>query len=1154
MSINLRQYQLEAIESMFGSEDGSKEGLYDKYRYAAVFLPTGGGKSFVGMEAMNRIMANEDDQNVITNTPMLYLSPNEGIIYQYQLHMAEHMIFEHHISNIDAVTQENLADRVEEILQRFSDTVSINSDEIEEYIEKHTDVDPDRLLRMILKNQLGKQSVKTVEAGVQKAFPNLKFKCYQSMRSKAIKTDELDESLEENDALKTFYVEDIDSDFIIFDEAHRGGAKEWKTRIDKLITSHKNTRFLTITATPDRDEDEQSIMDSIASKTGYSVEDRRNKKYVAKDYKLIQAMQDGKVVTPDVVHFSCTLDQTSEYKEVRKALEEAQERSRQNPRNQKASDTVQMYKAIIDRMHKLMGRPKGMSDEDWEVEQRSIIVKTIKDSGLNEHGKYISFIPKTPATDEDIDLSQRAREHVGNYEERIKSLLGQALGISSEDVYAKGYHSSAYTAKENQDTLQEFVGFETDRGPAKVIITCQKLNEGVHVDSTEGLFMFEEIAGENRKTLKDDPKIRFLQQIGRCITSIDEEHPERTVVPKIFDFAHNFMRQSPMLLTENGEQYFNIPKEQREFLNLYKIFKSRPTKMSVRIPKGMDYDEAVKRDERVLIFTSKIKGKEVVMESPSSQPEPLVLKRDISKAVSDPIIAKEVSKEKITPLDVSRINAKNRYGYLTKILDVLNQNGIDTQNLDENINLSKEFLEANGIKEDRLSQVLDQLYESGVRKIVDSMDKTPYPIGTEMKYFRNAFFGIGANKATRDIFEKENIDLQKLARIGILHVDLTNIPEELKDKIDSRGFIIPNDKMAEQFYGINIQTGTRYFEGRDEFGCDEAGYDIYGYDKDGFNRDGIHKITGTHYDERFFYKAVEKDPKTGEEVTVWRNAMNKGVTVDRLGYNHDGINPDTGFDRGRIINGIRVHYWHRPNEDGTFSRRGTIRDDNGINFYGFDGQNRIGIPSMGPTQGAVGSKVNYYNFDNQRKSNKTGDYRDFEGRDIERFDERGFNEFGINIDTSYEYGLDAKDVNGNLHPDVKMCQDIVKMLLDKKMTPEQVCSEFNLSAEEIDESLNRALTVYGMSPDLKDDALSSRVTQNKSAIDTLAKLSPSMHKQFVQKTQYKVALVRELESKKVQYRSQGEKGEKKLQELTERINRINSSNIVRQRPDDELEL
>jgi len=312
MSINLRQYKLEAIEAMFGKEDGSVKGLYDKYRYAAVFLPTGGGKSFVGMEAMNRIITHEKDESVISNTPMLYLSPNEGIIYQYQLHIVEHIIFEHYIKDIDEVTTENLVDNVEDVLRKFSISTSINRDEIKEYVEKHSDVEPDRLLRMTLKNQLGKQSVKAVNDGVKRAFPNLKFKCYQSMRSKTIKTDTLDETVEDNEALKTFYVEDIDAEFVILDEAHRGGAKEWKTKIDKLVASHKKTKFLTITATPERDGDEQSIIDSIASKTGYSVEDRRNKRYVAKDYKLIQAMEDGKVVTPDVVYFSCTLDQTKE--------------------------------------------------------------------------------------------------------------------------------------------------------------------------------------------------------------------------------------------------------------------------------------------------------------------------------------------------------------------------------------------------------------------------------------------------------------------------------------------------------------------------------------------------------------------------------------------------------------------------------------------------------------------------------------------------------------------------------------------------------------------------------------------------------------------------------------------------------------------------
>lgn len=176
--IKLRDYQQEAIDNMYELFNEGK-------RSATVLLPTGGGKTYVALDAMAREMKPSDKEGVISETSIFYFAPNDGIVQQTLERISEYMI----------------GDRPE-------------------------------------------YKGLSVEAKVKKAFPNLKVKCYQSMKSR----ENGDKLSKENDE----YLEDVDADFCIFDEAHRGAAETFGKKIKSFVRTHSKAKFLNITATPER--------------------------------------------------------------------------------------------------------------------------------------------------------------------------------------------------------------------------------------------------------------------------------------------------------------------------------------------------------------------------------------------------------------------------------------------------------------------------------------------------------------------------------------------------------------------------------------------------------------------------------------------------------------------------------------------------------------------------------------------------------------------------------------------------------------------------------------------------------------------------------------------------------------------------------------
>lgn len=1139
--MRLRGYQQEAVDKIFG-----KGGLIERGKSSAlVTLPTGGGKSFVGMATMAEIMESANDPEhpeVISNTPMLYLSPTNVIMGQYRIHMSQHMIFERYIEMYmrdNDISIEGIPDIAKDILRKYNPNVEITEDSIQKVIDRNvelyrqkgkeiTDKEALDILRRVLKSQLSKQSERTIEEGVRRAFPALDFKCNDDMRSRE-KGDVID-----NKDGKLFYVEDVDPKLVIIDEAHRAGSNSWRDYLKRLVKGNKDCFYLSITATPERDADDESVIEDIARETGYTQTEIRRNEYIAKSLSLVDAMKQNLISIPEVVHFDFLLDHTKEYQEMKEACETLRAKRKNDMRafakNVRDQRKLQIYEALLANMDLVMGRPVGISDQEWEAMQQKMIRETISNSGLSPNAKGIGFIPRTLAGENSI-------RHVKAWEGIIADYLSGP--DQQETAYVRGYHS-VYSDGDNERTLREFNGGRDDSDERMVIISNQKLDEGVHVDDTEMLFMCDYISAENTRTLKEEAKIRFLQQVGRGIHSIDPEHADEDVRPIIFDMEHNFMRHREYLTDKNGRYLYGLTGAEAKLLELYDIFrqvssdKIKPQSVG-RITRK---NEQTGQDE--IVTKINLGGNKSILITPELP------------SIEDQYFKKQ---------DVKKVNLSvgTRYNNVMSILKVLKEHGIDVKDIGKDEEFDRGFLERRNIPEDEIERILDDLSSKrGIKKIVTNLGSESYKIGSEIDFFRSGFYkGTPMIQKTMLQSKVHKFDYKELVDAGLLYLSPEQYKTEgsdFKEFIDKNGFIKPCTNIPEELWDLNVQSGERLLNGKDVYGLNEDGYDDLGFDRYGFNREGIHRITGQDFDERFFRRKTEIDEETGETREVWENIMNNGKPTDRLGYNHDGIDA-YGFSRFRFIGGsdeqimARSCKHHPQTEDGEFSRIEEECDEAGGNFRGFKikrGRNYNKI--VNKNKGRLGSRVSSRRFYVDGTSDQTGTFRDLIGRDIDGLDERGFNPLWVHVDTSYTYGPDAKDRHGLLEPNLEFTINLLQAFVrGKTMTPEEIAREYKVNVEDIDDMINNGFTTYYMSPDFKSwpkDLSTSRLIQT-GALKQLGALSPKAEKQLQFRFDYKLRYIEVLENRLKELEREGKTQTEEYRETLSKRDSAKQADMLR---------
>lgn len=965
--MKLRSYQeaiAKKIDALFRGIDREER------RFVGVKLPTGGGKSFIFMDQLEKSAKEYNKKfptpkNCISTIPVKYYSPLKGIAIQTQTNVAKYVILEQYIESfkkekqISEIKEENLNEAVEVLSERLFTNAGkkrkqkkLAKDEIKKiYLEKAKENElPEEILKNVLESGL-RIVVDNIDKLVKNEFPNLECICYQKTEDIELDNIVLEEKEEEQEGL------------VVVDEAHRAVAKDWKKIIEEMLKRFRKFKFLAITATPERDADGIDAMEYFADLSQYSIQELREKAYLASDMSLVTALEEGLVIKPKVISFDCKLDDTYEYNEIKTILDKSQnavekDRKKYNEslaKNHSSRPTlaqIKREKTYNDllfnfcQMNKLSGKidfikehflfdnekdkelkkfleePElkknykilqnlkqkidEIDDKDTNVNKmyiqwkeqkvKEIIKSTIKTQGeYLKHGKCICFAPRSTSQSETKGIM-----------EKYKSMMMDYFGLDDEDVMITHSNKSVISKKQDDENLKKFILGKDKNDPMQVMVAMDKFNEGLHVDEVIAEVMARQFI-DNSNNDKEDPRITFLQELGRCIFSIDPDKIEEYNIPVVFDLACNFMR-----FNEKLNDMFKISDNQIKFKELY---------------------------EKSLACISKDNEK-----NKNNKLQNLI---DILQALSE------------NDIDIANITFETKWSDLEKI-----------------------------IGKEKINNVLDDIYIITQQRIDPN-----YSIGKELDVARKAFWHEETinkvtngnkkyyNNATDKFFKTKSFE--ELYRIGFFK-DLENSIDN--NKINNLGFITGNCADLDKFYGFNIITGTEYSKQDKENGIEEQ--NIYG-----FGKDGINVITKTRYNDKFFRFDSEKG--------TWIN-LHTGKDEDLLGYNHDGIrvkNGKLGFD----INGL----WHKSLENGEFSRIETKYDENGFDVHGFDFNGRD-----------VYGNIEIGGFDYKGTYKRCSLY-DNQGYDIDGYDMYGFNKDGVHKNTACYYdksGRARADINDNDRP------------------------------------------------------------------------------------------------------------------------------------------
>lgn len=712
-AIVLRDYQADTDENI--------DNIHKERRFAGCVLPTGGGKSFVSMTQMIK----HSKENII------YVAPRITILAQFKYHIIKNVL------NIELVSE----------VERAKNIPS--------------------------KSRRERLTLEEAEERIKEIFPHLKMMCYQTL---ATMSDE--------------EIKALNPDYIILDEAHRAGANTYYPKVKALIEANNKSKILAITATPERDdfsdaleelgndeEDKAALLDmmrNLALLTGeYTSRDIIEKKHLASELYLLDAIRMGYVVSPKVVSFDYTLKESDQYKTIKKLYTEETDFGR---KREYAKALTEMNE-IIENSEK-----KGMS-------------KIISENITQKDGKYIVFLPRNKTKD-----GASADEYMLKELDNVKEMFSEIDG-NPESWFLL---SNRKDGKINEEELSKFELSESEH--IKLLAAIDMLNEGVHVSGIAGCIMLRKIDGSR--------KILYLQQIGRCIFAIDPDNPPSPEeIPVIFDVYNNYLAHDLNREINKGNTTSDLQRmlsavnwvERHQYfpdINSEILEEARKAIILKKIQKK--YRRYIENFEKSTLTESEIYEIEQILEL-GKREDINLWEREIPERIIPPGEA-EIDEVKIFEATATqkRFNeifnnvtrkSKVKLGksYLLKqtltVLDVLSENGMTINNLKiyEGIefkklyeklpNDEKEYLKDRGITEDF------DIYNSYIAA-------------------KNAFYY--RDKTTDKVFSQYNIS--QLKKFGIFE-QLVNIGSP--KCTNYRNFIVHGPK---EFIRKNIDTGTYYDE------------------------------------------------------------------------------------------------------------------------------------------------------------------------------------------------------------------------------------------------------------------------------------------------------------------------------------------------------
>ena len=367
----------------------------------------------------------------------------------------------------------------------------------------------------IVKYVHGKQGTvgKTDDEIIAEIFPNITFETYSGLLAKR-----------GQEIIKGQY------GMIVLDELHRTGAKEWEGKIDKLLKNQtEDVKVLGITATPTRDVDERDMANETAKKLGYTDEEISQRKHLASNMTLENAIRMGYVVNPKLVYCKYDLISSGKMDELREKIDDIEDENKREEELQKYNELRQKLNKEIDEEIGEEARKKLEEDARRNLDS-GIGKEEILRQNVKKGGKYIVFIPVTDQGDIEDENGNRIGTKTG--EDKINAYQDYLNKMFEGTEIVPQLHSllGSYSKDKNKEELEAFESDNSDK--TKFMVVMNKANEGLHIDGVDGIIWF--------RALDENSRILYLQQLGRAIYALDEDNPlPDDKRPVVIDLANN---------------------------------------------------------------------------------------------------------------------------------------------------------------------------------------------------------------------------------------------------------------------------------------------------------------------------------------------------------------------------------------------------------------------------------------------------------------------------------------------------------------------------------------------------------------------------------------------------------------------------------------
>ena len=375
----------------------------------------------------------------------------------------------------------------------------------------------------IVKYVHGKQGTvgKTEDEIIAEVFPNITFGTYSGLLAKRGQK-----------VIKEQY------GMIVLDELHRTGAKEWEGKIDKLLKNQtEEVKVLGITATPTRDADGRDMANETAKKLGYTDEEISQRKHLAANMTLENAIRMGYVVNPKLVYCKYDLISSGKMVELKAQIDSIEDEN-------KRAEELEKYDKLRAKLNKEIDAEIGeearkkLEEDARRNFDRGIGKEEIIKQNVKKGGKYIVFIPVSDQGDIEDEDGNKIGTKTGDdkikaYQDYLNKIFAGTDIVPQLHAMSGAWNGKGKNKEGKDKNQQELDAFEADNSEeTKFMVVMNKANEGLHIDGVDGIIWF--------RALDENSRILYLQQLGRVIYALDEDNPlPDDKRPVVIDLANN---------------------------------------------------------------------------------------------------------------------------------------------------------------------------------------------------------------------------------------------------------------------------------------------------------------------------------------------------------------------------------------------------------------------------------------------------------------------------------------------------------------------------------------------------------------------------------------------------------------------------------------